>query len=147
MAARLSLVVLFFFSLKDRNDSESLWWVNCFLFFVAVVGFFKIDPEHSHETFFFSFKFFFWSSISIFLKLLSSLTCITMMAFKSWRGNMGMALPGRHATPTSLDQVVVAKTKHAALFFFLNPRLYIYFCLIWFLFSRTFLKKHWYLDL
>jgi|Dee2metaT_23_FD_contig_71_407879_length_237_multi_2_in_0_out_0_1 hypothetical protein len=24
MAARLSLVVLFFFSLKDRNDSESL---------------------------------------------------------------------------------------------------------------------------
>jgi len=53
-----------------------------------------------------------------------------MMAFKSWRGNMGMALPGRHATPTSLDQVVVAKTKHAALFFFLNPRLYIYFCLI-----------------
>lgn len=152
MAARLSLVVIsfsFFFFLVKRPQwlSESLWWVNCFLFFVAVVGFFKIDPEHSHETFFFSFKFFFWSSISIFLKLLSSLTCITMMAFKSWRGNMGMALPGRHATPTSLDQVVVAKTKHAALFFFLNPRLYIYFCLIWFLFSRTFLKKHWYLDL
>jgi hypothetical protein len=40
-----------------------------------------------------------------------------MMAFQSWRGNMGVAQPGSHATPTSLDQVVVAKTKHAALFF------------------------------
>jgi len=50
---------------------------------------------------------------------------------------MGVALPGRHATPTSLDQVVVAKTKHAALFFFLDPRLYINFDL----FSRTFNKS------
>jgi hypothetical protein len=35
---------------------------------------------------------------------------------------MGVALPGRHATPTSLDQVVVAKTKHAALFFFFKSK-------------------------
>jgi len=89
------------------------------LFFVAVVCFvfLKIDPEHSHETFFFLIQVFLLIIDFDFLKLLSSLTCITMMAFKSWRGNMGVALPGRHATPTSLDQVVVAKTKHAALFF------------------------------
>ena len=117
VTGRYFFFFLFFLVKRPQWLSESLWWVNCFLFFVAVVGFvfFKIDPEHSHETFFFSFKFLFWSLI--FLKLLSSLTCITMMAFKSWHGNMGVALPGRHATPTSLDQVVVAKTKHAALFF------------------------------
>jgi hypothetical protein len=49
-----------------------------------------------------------------------------MMAFKSWRGNMGVALPGRYATPTSLDQVVVAKTKHAALFFFKSKALHVF---------------------
>merc|ERR550534_1764642 len=102
-----------------------------FFVFCRSSWFFKIDPEHSHETFFFLIQVFLLIiDFDFFLKLLSSLTCITMMAFKSWRGNMGMALPGRHATPTSIDQVVVAKTKHAALFFFLNPRLYIYFCLI-----------------
>jgi len=39
---------------------------------------------------------------------------------------MGVALPGRHATPTSLDQVVVAKTKHAALFFFKSKALHLF---------------------
>lgn len=147
VTGRYFFFFLFFLVKRPQWLSESLWWVNCFLFFVAVVGFvfFKIDPEHSHETFFFSFKFFFWSSISIFLKLLSSLTCITMMAFKSWRGNMGVALPGRYATPTSLDQVVVAKTKHAALFFFKSKALHVFLtnlnCF------QELLKKHWYLDL
>lgn len=37
-----------------------------------------------------------------------------------------MALPGRYATPTSLDQVVVAKTKHAALFFFKSKALHVF---------------------
>ena len=80
----------------------------------------KIDPEHSHETFFFSFKFFFFDHRFFFFEALELIDMHNNDGFfKSWLGNMGVALPGRHATPTSLDQfqVVVAKTKHAALFF------------------------------
>jgi len=53
---------------------------------------------------------------------------------------MGVALPGRQATPTSLDQVVVAKTKHAALFFFKSKALHLFLSnLICF---QELLKKH-----
>jgi hypothetical protein len=66
-----------------------------------------------------------------------------MMAFQSWHGIMGVAQPGWHATPTSLDQVVVAKTKHAALFFlFLKSKaFYIYFLSNLICFFQELLKK------
>lgn len=55
VTGRYFFFFLFFLVKRPQWLSESLWWVNCFLFFVAVVCFvfFKIDPEHSHETFFF----------------------------------------------------------------------------------------------
>lgn len=55
VTGRYFFFFLFFLVKRPQWLSESLWWVNCFLFFVAVVCFvfLKIDPEHSHETFFF----------------------------------------------------------------------------------------------
>jgi len=80
----------FFFLVKRPQWlSESLWWVNCFLFFVAVVCcFFKDRSWTFTRNFFFLIQVFLLIIDFDFLKLLSSLTCTTMMAFKSWRGNM-----------------------------------------------------------
>jgi len=131
----------FFFLVKRPQWlSESLWWVNCFLFFVAVVCsvFLRSTLNIHTKLFFFSFKFFFWSSISIFWSSWAHWHAQQWWLLRAGAGTWAR-LPGRYATPTSLDQnqVVVAKTKHAALFvFFLNPRLCIFFRLIWFVFEN-----------
>jgi len=86
----------------NRSD----FWVNC-LFFVAVVClflFFKIDPEHSHETVFFSFNF--WSLISIW------------SSWAHWHAQQWFSELARDLDQVCFCLFVVAKTKHAAFFFF-----------------------------
>lgn len=132
----------FFFFLVKRPQwlSESLWWVNCFCFFVAVVCFvfFKDRSWTFTRNFFFSHSSF---SFDHRFRFCEALELIDMhnndgfleLAREHGRGSTGEACHAHFSWSSCCS-----KDETRGAFLFLNPRLYIYFCLIWFWFSRTF---------
>ena len=96
------------------------------------------------KLFFFSFKFFFWSSISIFFEALKLIDMhnndgFSELAREYGRGSTREACHAHFSWSSCCSK---DETRGAFFFFFLNPRLFTsIFCLIWFVFFRNFFKK------